>query len=1140
MFDGSFKTSRKVNLSGRRRPFASTTSSSSTALASASVSAMRAVAMDDVAAGSKQELLLQSKRAREERLVQKRMQQASVKIQTLVRRVQTDQRTRATVFLALEQALTHVVTTSDIRATVVPTATLVPLVRQFLFATRAGAPSARLTQIAPERVVNVHNYLVLMLLVSCLKGAGQDANYLAVEPKDAQWYWQVTRLVEVTLRTLVTGPLLAAQDQPTSPHVLLLETLTNAARYSAQSVPRAQDVVDGVLLRSVATRTTIGLFDALVELVRAERPATDRISQLVVEQCTRVLSLQANSEQSTAVTIVFAEKILSVPCAINSVLVRQILQKPKSESNHSHTWFWERALGFFLTRSSSSNWTSVTRINRTVILGNILDVVAQSPPSPELVRVAFPLLSQILSPGLLRWVFANELGDSSMNKLLAKDPDAMEIDEDDDFRQSFGDDVNDVNGTIEDFVKSMREEADAISSYQIDQGLLQRVRAQCRLLCDSAVTSRVFSSLLASSQSDSSGNSMVSQVCEVYSTVLLSLGSSQVFNLVTTFAPPSKPVFAFLNAVQLEPGTTGSPSVINSLWQWITKELPVSQIRHGSDALARARVLLVFNSIFSHILLALDDETFYERSWPLRKQDLASVVEYLKLYVFETCWNVSSGMKAQSVASGKASVEDQLLHFAAVTSSVQLFNQLYDRDCRRGFLADSAWLWPAMPVIIDTVNLEAMEGDVRRAQALWTLMRSVESSTNVRAALVLTTIPQVFKFDDRVALFEKLLEDEKRNHGHIRNEFGNAIQIRVKRDDIVDDSFAVFHEVCAKSTSALKARIKVTFINEQGLEEAGIDGGGVFREYMDVLTKSAFSPEYGFFLVTEDQLLYPNHGARVVVQSPRELADRFRFLGRILGKAVYEGILVEPQFAAFFLNKLLGKFNYIDDLHSLDPELYRNLMQLKHYNGNVEDLALTFSVNEVVYGETITRDLIPGGASIMVTNENRIRYIHLMANYKLNVQTSNESAAFLRGFRDMIPAKWIQLFSPSELQMLIGGSANKIDVADWKNNTVYSGGYHPSQAYIEWFWSIVNDDFTAEDQSALLKFITSCSRQPLLGFAQLDPRICIHQVRIDDDERLPSSATCMNLLKLPTYSGREIMKTKLLYAIKSNSGFDLS
>jgi len=43
-----------------------------------------------------------------------------------------------------------------------------------------------------------------------------------------------------------------------------------------------------------------------------------------------------------------------------------------------------------------------------------------------------------------------------------------------------------------------------------------------------------------------------------------------------------------------------------------------------------------------------------------------------------------------------------------------------------------------------------------------------------------------------------------------------------------------------------------------------------------------------------------------------------------------------------------------------------------------------------------------------------------------------------------------------------------------------------------------------------------------------------------DTARLPTAATCMNLLKLPPYGSKEQVRKKLLYAIKSGSGFDLS
>ena len=86
--------------------------------------------------------------------------------------------------------------------------------------------------------------------------------------------------------------------------------------------------------------------------------------------------------------------------------------------------------------------------------------------------------------------------------------------------------------------------------------------------------------------------------------------------------------------------------------------------------------------------------------------------------------------------------------------------------------------------------------------------------------------------------------------------------------------------------------------------------------------------------------------------------------------------------------------------------------------------------------------------------------------------------------------------------------------------------------------------FSHEEQRDFLKFVTSCSRAPLLGFAYLEPRMCIQMsggVLTDGaTDRLPTSATCMNLLKLPPYQDKKQMRQKLLYAIKAGAGFELS
>lgn len=73
------------------------------------------------------------------------------------------------------------------------------------------------------------------------------------------------------------------------------------------------------------------------------------------------------------------------------------------------------------------------------------------------------------------------------------------------------------------------------------------------------------------------------------------------------------------------------------------------------------------------------------------------------------------------------------------------------------------------------------------------------------------------------------------------------------------------------------------------------------------------------------------------------------------------------------------------------------------------------------------------------------------------------------------------MFSYRELQTLISGAEHEIDVDDLMRNTKYGNGYAEDHPTIQTFWKVVRD-MDEETKRALLKFVTSCSRPPLLGF----------------------------------------------------------
>ena len=68
----------------------------------------------------------------------------------------------------------------------------------------------------------------------------------------------------------------------------------------------------------------------------------------------------------------------------------------------------------------------------------------------------------------------------------------------------------------------------------------------------------------------------------------------------------------------------------------------------------------------------------------------------------------------------------------------------------------------------------------------------------------------------------------------------------------------------------------------------------------------------------------------------------------------------------------------------LDPDLHRSLVQVLRYDGDVGDLCLDWTVQEESFGAVVTHELRPNGGDAEVTNENRLGYVHAVADFHLN------------------------------------------------------------------------------------------------------------------------------------------------------------
>jgi ubiquitin-protein ligase E3 C len=617
-----------------------------------------------------------------------------------------------------------------------------------------------------------------------------------------------------------------------------------------------------------------------------------------------------------------------------------------------------------------------------------------------------------------------------------------------------------------------------------------------------------------------------------------------------------------------QPSLFGSPTPLLTL---LARGVKMSSLER--DQIAPS--LAVFSSLFGYLLVTIHDTEFYNSqtnrqqnsgskkapdvSWmPFRLSELVAMSQSLRdvaLGLVELAFPESrpSVREDYKMAVNRQETEDSevdvLVWSHMFRSVVGIVRQLHSRDNRRQFCPDNHWINPRLSLPLDRPHdISFRRSRIRqyrpfRGLRVFTREELEEkgpplSTKEVRLATVLRELPFTISFSQRVIVFQNLIQRDKEEHqGHQVNFMqGPAINLLVRRNYIYEDAF---EKLSRENEPNLRLKMRVQLVNAAGLDEAGIDGGGLFREFLSQLLKAAFDPNRGFLSVTRNQMLYPNPNASYIHENSSE---HYYFIGRMLGKALYENMLVELPLATFFLSKLLGGQSLvnvdIDHLDSLDPELYKNLLYLKTYDGDVQDLGLDFTMVVEDFGETRVELLKPDGDQVAVTNENRIEYIHLVADYKLNRQIKQQCAAFRSGLADVIGLDWLRMFSSRELRTLISGAEHEISVSDLQAHTNYSGGFEPTHATILAFWQVVGG--MGEDQKrSLLKFVTSCSRPPLLGFKDLDPPFCIHNAG-SEPNRLPTASTCMNLLKLPDFKDVVVLKNKLLYAIESGAGFELS
>ncbi|ETI47114.1 hypothetical protein F441_08567 [Phytophthora nicotianae CJ01A1] len=361
-------------------------------------------------------------------------------------------------------------------------------------------------------------------------------------------------------------------------------------------------------------------------------------------------------------------------------------------------------------------------------------------------------------------------------------------------------------------------------------------------------------------------------------------------------------------------------------------------------------------------------------------------------------------------------------------------------------------------------------------------------------------------------------------------EYGHLL-LEIERDNLLHNSC---EQLLWATPDQLHQSLRIKFANEPG-----VDAGGLVREWFTLMTKEVFDDTTGLFYRcgNGDGLMINSASAEASVDH----LMYYQAIGRFIGRALFEGILIDAHLALPVCKHILGIPITFSDLEFVDNDLYKNLKWLRDNTG-VESLALDFTVNvDQMSDKTKVVDLVPNGSNIPVTDENKMEYITLRFKWIVATSISQQLGSLMQGLFSIIPKELLSVFDHQELELLICGIPD-IDVMDWKTHTIYVG--ERDERAIAWFWNIVHE-FSNEQKARLLQFTTGSARVPVQGFKALtmnDGRICPFAIQcVSADECLyPRAHTCFNRIDLPRYDTEKDLRIALSLVIQMEvTGFTI-
>ena len=191
--------------------------------------------------------------------------------------------------------------------------------------------------------------------------------------------------------------------------------------------------------------------------------------------------------------------------------------------------------------------------------------------------------------------------------------------------------------------------------------------------------------------------------------------------------------------------------------------------------------------------------------------------------------------------------------------------------------------------------------------------------------------------------FLQILDTIRQDTGH------RTRNVLVNRLTIFEDSLANLINVAPTDLKGYLLRIE--FIGEEGF-----DAGGLLKEWYSLIIKEVFDPNRALF-----QSLETNQNA--FVPDPRSVDfDHFKFVGRLIGKAIIDKVPIECRLSRLVYKLMLGRSLTLFDLKEIDPASHQSISWIAKnpIEGVMDDLTFTVGTGDDFGGVHQEIELISG------------------------------------------------------------------------------------------------------------------------------------------------------------------------------------